>query len=388
MKFKLVLISFLILDIFLFALWLSGNKTEYKDMSFAQLKEEFSDLAWKKGAQYAYGVLKKANLPPNTDLHLLGHVVGDILYKQQGANGIQICTQDFRNACSHSIVVGLFTDKGENALSEIENSCGKAPGGLGAYTMCYHGLGHGVLAYEGYDFQKTIKLCQKTGTSEHSNQEYPQCVSGAVMETISGGFHDRWLWERERPKYLKTDNPFFICSPPFMPEEARSLCYNYITPYLWETIGANRGNPTPEDFEKSFKLCDQILEENYRNTCYGGFGKEFVGLAQERDIRRVDQMDEGRLKKIIGWCNLAYNKQGVKACLGSALSSIYWGGENDRSGSIRFCRAIAEDENQEYCFRDLIGQVSTYIKDPKYRYSFCQEIPAQFNNECKKILDN
>ncbi len=173
-----------------------------------------------------------------------------------------------------------------------------------------------------------------------------------------------------------------------MPQEPRSRCYDYITPYLWESVGANLGNPSNEDFEKSFKLCDQISEENYRNICYGGFGKEFVGLAQERDIRRVDQMDDGKLKKIVGWCNLAPNKQAVTACLGSALSSIYWGGENDRSASIRFCEAVADDENQKYCFQNLIGQVSAFIRDPKYRHSFCQEIPDEFISECKKVLDN
>jgi hypothetical protein len=114
-----------------------------------------------------------------------------------------------------------------------------------------------------------------------------------------------------------------------------------------------------------------------------------VGLVQERDIRRVDQMDEGKLKKIVGWCNLAHDSQGIKACLGSALSSIYWGGENDRSASIRFCGAIDDDgEYQKYCFQNLIGQVSAFIKDSKYRSSFCQEIPDEFNNECKMVLDN
>ena len=404
MKFRFAIISFFVLDILLLAVWLSGNKNQnYKTsegtqnypeaeeisakfLNFPDLKKYFVFLAQNKGAKYAYEVLRIASLPPNTDTHLLGHAVGDILYREQGANGIQICTEDFRNACSHSIVVGLFTDKGEDALSEIENACQKAPGGTGAYIMCYHGLGHGILAYEGYDLQQTINLCKKTGSLKYNNQEYPECVSGSVMEIISGGGHDRDKWIKQRPNYLNPNDPFYICSPPLMPEAARSRCYDYVTPYLWETVGADLGNPTNEDLKKSFKLCDQIVEENYRNICYGGFGKEFVGLVASRDIRRVDQMDEGKLKKIVGWCNLAYDKQGIKACLGSALSSIYWGGENDRSSSIRFCKAIDESENQKYCFQNLISQVFSYIKDPRYLNSFCEEIPDEFTSECEKRL--
>lgn len=377
---------------------MSGNKTEYpgvdvfsgKNMSFTQLKSFFSDLAWKKGANYAYEVLKKANLPPNTDLHLLGHVVGDVLYKQQGAEGIKICTEDFRNACSHSIVVGFFIDKGDSALSEIQKACKKAPGGLGAYTMCFHGLGHGILAYKQYDLPKAIEICKKTGTQEHGNQESSQCISGTVMEIISGGGHDKNLWSKQRKKYLFADNPFYLCSNSFVPKEAKTLCYAYITPYLWEAVGADLGRPTDEDFKKSFALCNQMPEEDkaYIDTCFGGFGKEFVGLAVSRDIRRVDQMNDTQLTTIYNWCQLTEDSAGIMACLNQALSSLYWGGENDRNASIRFCNVISDQENKRNCFINLIGQVSAFIKDSKYRHSFCQEIPVQFNNECKRVLDN
>lgn len=384
---------FLILDLILATAWFLVSRDSLKETvntqnsNFDDLKTYFTNLANQKGAKVAFEVLKVAPVPPNTDMHLLGHVVGDVLYKQQGAEGIQICTEDFRNACSHSIVVGLFTDKGESALNEIEEACKKAPGGPGAYTMCYHGLGHGILAYEGYELPKTIELCQKTATAERGGQEYPECVSGAVMEIISGGGHDRQIWARERPKYLKADNPLYICSADFMPEEARGRCYDYLTPYLWEAVGADLGNPTEADFEKSFKLCEEVDEENYRNICFGGFGKEFVGLAQSRDIRRVDQMGDEKLKKIVDWCNIAGNKQGANACLMSALSSIYWGGENDYSASIRFCQAISDSENQQACFLNLIGQASYYMKNPKDRESFCKELPPKFTDECKRRLN-
>src|SRR6185369_5825096 len=56
--------------------------------SFQELSDRFAALANKKGAVYAYEVLREAPLPPGTDLHLLGHTVGDILYKQKGVAGI------------------------------------------------------------------------------------------------------------------------------------------------------------------------------------------------------------------------------------------------------------------------------------------------------------
>lgn len=389
-----------ILDLILLIFWLQGSNIKSqelpiqnpnypeiqqltgKNLNFEELKKYFTTLAEKKGAKYAYEVLKTIPVSPNTDMHLLGHVVGDVLYKQEGAQGIKICTEDFRNACSHSIVVGLLLDKGhEEALEEINTACKQAPGGTGAYTMCYHGLGHGILAYKAYQLPEAINLCQRVG-----QQESAQCISGTIMEMISGGFHDRNLWASKRKEYLLVNDPFYPCAADFMPGSAKHLCYTYLTPYLWEAVGANLGNPTDTDFAKSFALCDQIPDQEYTNTCFGGFGKEFVGLAASRDIRRVDQMNDEQLTTVYQWCQLAKNSDGIKACLEQALSSLYWGGENDRSASIRFCKVISDTENQNNCFLNLIGQVSSYIKDSTYRQSFCEELPVEYIDECKKRL--
>lgn len=397
MKFVFLLI---ILNVILLAVYLKGSvqipnqnsiqKPEFpeaqdlvgKNLTFEELKKYFTDLAEKRSAKYAYDVLKKAPVPPNTDMHLLGHVVGDILYRQEGAEGMKVCTEDFRNACSHSIVVGFFTDKGEEALPEITQACKQAPGGSGAYTMCFHGLGHGILAYVGFELPKAIDICKKIGGSTESSQ----CISGIVMEIISGGGHDKALWANVRKKYLFANNPFYPCAAEFMPNEAKQLCYTYITPYLWEAIGADTGQPTPQDFEKSFALCNQIPDKTYVNTCFGGFGKEFVGLAASRDIRRVDQMSDEQLAQVYNWCQLAKNKEGIQACLQQALASLYWGGENDWGASIRFCNIIPDPQFQKNCFTDLIGQVSSYINDPEYRKSFCRELPDEFQSQCRSKL--
>ncbi len=152
---------------------------------FTQLSDRFQNLAKEKGALYAYEVLRRAVLPPGTYVHLLGHTVGDELYKQKGVSGIADCTQEFRNACSHTIVIGALNEFGsEKALSLIHEACKKAPGGSGAYTMCHHGLGHGVFAYYGYDLTKTDAFCKKTGTAAYHNREYVECMGGAIMELM------------------------------------------------------------------------------------------------------------------------------------------------------------------------------------------------------------
>lgn len=404
----LVLLIFLFLDCVLFIIWIQAesadkahkinpnltssypeiNQLRGKNLSFEEFETFFSNLAGEKGAKYSFQVLKIAQLPPNTDLHLLGHVVGDVLFKEEGANGIKVCTQDFRNACSHSIVVGLLSEKGEVALDEISDACEKAPGGKGAYTMCFHGLGHGILAYAGYDFKKSVEICKRTGTSKHSYQEVNQCISGSLMEMISGGFHDRQQWGKQRLVYLKKDRPLSICSDDLVPKSAKTLCFIYLTPFLLEAVEADKALPKPADFEKAFLICNQLPKSSQvdREACYGGFGKEFVVLANSRDVRDVEQMTDEQLGNVYGWCELARVKEGIVACVANATNSLYWGGENDRDGTVRFCNNIGDEYFQEMCIVNLIRNVGYYIDDLKYKKEFCGEINARYQDECRQEL--
>lgn len=401
MRLKQLTVFLLVLDIFLAFIWHTTkpstlthtNYTEIQELgsknyTFSELKDYFTKVAEAKGAEYAYKVLKEAPVPPNTDMHLMGHIVGDILYKQQGMDGIKVCTDDFRNACSHSIVVGLLLDKGEETLPDIAKACKLAPGGPGAYTMCYHGLGHGVLAYADFDLKKAINLCAKTSIEGLNGSESVQCIGGAIMEIISGGDHDKKTWGAQREKYLKNNNPLYPCMADFMPNQARQMCLTYLTPHLFEVAGADLGHPTADDFKAAFPYCDKLPEKDKanRDACFGGFGKEFVVLAPERDIRKVDQMNQEQLTKVYTWCKLAEVREGIAACIISAVSSIYWGGENQKGAAINFCALIDDNYYQKTCFMNLIAAVSFYIKDTIYRNEFCRELPTIYQKECQEKL--
>ncbi|MBI5134421.1 MAG: hypothetical protein HZA81_03510 [Candidatus Taylorbacteria bacterium] len=350
-----------------------------KDASFKDLSSYFSSLAEDKGALYAFEVLKRAPLPPNIDVHLLGHIVGDILYEQQGAEGILSCTDDFRNACSHTIVIGTLLEKGPESFGEIVELCKQAPGGPGAYTMCFHGLGHGVLAYNEYELPLAVKMCEKSGTK---GREYSECVGGTIMEMI-GGVHDREMWLEKSKKYFKAEDPLYPCSADFMNEAARGMCYTYITPHLFVSAGGNLGNPLPADFKEAFTYCEPLTNGD-RRACFGGFGKEFVVLAQNRDIRAIDRMSDEQLRRVYEWCSLAKPEDGKIDCMGSALSSIFWGGENDPKASLRFCE-LSPSDLQSSCYDVLFGNASSYLSS-EGRKAICAAVPEEYSQSCQRKL--
>lgn len=364
--------------------------SDLKDLSqveqnFTGVRAFFADIAKKDGGVYAFELLKRAPLPPNTDLHLLGHAVGDELYKQQKFEGMKYCTHDFRNACSHSIVVGALLENGLKVFDEVNDVCKLAPGGPGAYTMCFHGFGHGVLAFTDYEVPEAVALCKKVGTQEFNFEEESQCIGGIVMEMF-GGINDPATWEAKKDKYLSVDDPLKMCKADYMPENAKVLCYSYVTPFIFESAGAVNGMPTPNIYPKAFAYCDDIEDEIHRKSCYGGLGKEFIVLSQDRDIRRIEDTPDDKLKLTASWCGLAGKQEAKISCLLAVVDSLYWGGENDPIVSIRYCSLLDKGPLQKACFEHLFEITTYYQPDTSKRKVMCDSVPASYVDVCKQTL--
>ncbi len=348
----------------------------------------FQAMAKEKGGQYAFEVLQTAPLPFGLDTHLLGHAVGDILYEQEGVDGMKYCTHHFRNACSHTIVIGTLLEFGTDIKDRIREACKQAPGGTGAYTMCYHGLGHGVLAFNEYDMEKTAEMCSLFGTPEHNDQESSQCFGGAVMEIIGGGGHDRDIWEVQRKKQLLTEDPLSVCHKDYLTLGQKQFCYVYITPFLLETVGADRGSPEPSSFSEVFKICDGVSrnEQELRSECFGGLGKEFIGFVAGRDFRDGIKLSTQNYVSMQDWCQLALVPDGIASCQSSIVGSLYWGGENDIDYALSFC-AESTPELRDNCYTSLLDNVERYVFDESYRKNACVLFPSDYVESCKGKLN-
>lgn len=395
----MVPISLVILDILLGLSFLAGDKyfhsrnprttypelrqVEGKNWNYDQISSFFTTLARGKGAEYSFKLLKLAKLPPTTDVHLIGHAVGDVLYKQMGAKGIQVCTEELRNACSHSIVTGILLDKGEAGIDSIISACRQAPGGKAAYDICFHGMGHGVLAYNGYDLEKDIAFCQRT-LGKMSGREVPECVGGGIMELVGGGGHDHDKWLVQNKKYLGGSDALYPCNSDLIPDSSKGMCYVYITPQLTSHFNARLGSATYDDLKQAFGLCGSIPNSDFSNkeVCFSGFGKEFVARAQFNDIRRIDQMTDSQLYSIYQRCSIASSHFGVSACLESSVGSISWGGTNDWRTLTRFCSVIDDPYYQAECFKSSIDNMNTWVSSLSIRQDFCRLLPARYNLDC------
>ncbi len=369
--------------------WGSAKYTEWKVTHFADniasfddLRDRFGAYAREHGALAAFQMLRDVPLPAHTDIHLLGHEVGDILYDQQGVPGMQHCTQEFRNACSHSIVIGALGDFGEGALEMIREACKKAPGGEGAYTMCYHGLGHGVFAYNAYDLTVTNSVCKNTGAEEYNDREYIECMGGTIMELMGGGGHDRKGWEEARKKYLSQKDPIGVCLRKEIPNAVRDICVIYLTPFIWENVGIDLGNPDPALFPKAFSYCTSSrLTKQLRASCMEGFGKEFIGLALHQDYRSVNRLGDEEFMNMHAWCMSAPQPLDQASCLRGVASSLFWGGENDPKIAFRFCAISPNNSQKDACYTVIKDAIITFVTNDERRAILCSQLPSSVEKE-------
>ncbi len=354
--------------------------------TFDVLVKRFEDIADKKGAEYAFGVLRYAVIPPNTDIHLVAHAIGHKLYAQKGIDGMSICTQEFRNGCSHSIVVDTLQEfgDGDDVRAMIDTACKKAPGGKSAYGMCYHGLGHGVLAYYGYSLEKTISFCSKTGTAEWKYMQSQECIGGSIMELVGGGGHDRELWKKANATYFTASDPLAPCSTRLIPQSAKARCYVYITPHLLAAVGSDFRTKDTSKFADAMRACTALPFGSDRSSCIGGFGKDFVSVVGEKDIRKLDQgvFSDEQLRRVESLCHLVQAREDAYACESYALSYFFWGGDADPKLSLRFCSTLADDGSKDFCFNDLATSISIYIPDASVRAQRCGSLDKKYSDVC------
>lgn len=354
--------------------------------SFGDIGDFFLTLAQERGAVYAFEILKRAPLPPNIDTHLLGHLIGDELYRQQGIEGMKHCTSDFRYACSHTVVIGALLEHGLPVLGTFQDICAQSKGGDTAYPMCFHGAGHGVLAFAEYDLEDALALCEQLSASGRNSQEYVECAGGVTMEMVSG-IHDPALWEKKKTEYLSADEPLSLCMNGWYPKEAQHMCLMYVTPELFAAAGLDMTNPDPAGLRRALAFCNRIPEANEadRYSCYAGIGKDLPVIQQENDVRRMNELRDADLETIYAWCQYAENEEGVRSCISGAFSSIFWGGENDPNVSARFC-AIMESADREACFSGLIPAVATQISAEAVQEQFCAAMPEPYQDRCYNEL--
>lgn len=348
------------------------------NLTFPEVRDYLTQVAARDGAVSAFDVLIKNDLPRGIDSHLMGHFVGDLLYKEMGVTGLQHCTDDIGFACAHSIVINALLDFGDDFFMEVNQICKQATGN-NSYSMCFHGFGHGVLAYNEYDLPQAIQDCTRVGTLEYDYHETRECIGGVIME-MRGGIHDEILWEENGKKYLDTDNPLTMCQASYMPDEYKSYCYLYITPFIFDSI-STADIPPESAYKPAMSECENAALE-HQETCFGGFAKEYISFILGRDIKLVADLTDDQLTALWQSCQATDNPTGQAYCASYAVYNLYRSGTHPYEVSARYCSIVSERGSRSRCFHILEQQVMETDFPHAYKAEFCSFIETNHGYAC------
>ncbi len=390
----------LIVSVSLWLYWSSASKyPEIERLStvtwtLEEYKTYFTDLAHKKGAVYAFKILREADIAFGVDTHAIGHEIGYVLYEQQGVAGLGECTDRFRGAaCAHAIVIQEFVHEGSAALERLAKTCAEQPVESFERADCLHGLGHGILAYLGYDFERAVGQCKdvsnivsKGNTSGNADDMWYECIDGATMEMLQGN-HDKVVWEKAKPTYLPISDVFMPCDASFMPEAMQPACYAYIRARIVPDVRKHNNDATIDatTYKEAISYCERIpiAQVANREACYGGFGVDFVYFVNGYDDRKFEDMEDDALRTVHDLCALSETLDAISPCTLTAADMVLSRGEGLRAASA-FCRLTPDPVVKERCYNTIIDLSEKYLPGQGLR-ALCTFLPVDQQTACSSV---
>ncbi len=219
--------------------------------------QSYEDRITAVGAEVAYQEFSQnISTLPVEDQHSKAHEFGAALYQVEKQEGIGVCDSQFHYGCFHEFIGRALLDIGTDNISTLADLC-RTRVESGA---CRHGLGHGIIAYLGYDFealQEGLTLCKKV-----EGERGRSCYVGLFME-----YNDRTMLGKGALSRSKEEGVHSPCIT--LPQEFQSQCY-FTQPHWWQhTFFKQRS--LPDAFKEMGILCRGAAAA-YREVCFEGVG--------------------------------------------------------------------------------------------------------------------
>jgi hypothetical protein len=320
---------------------------------------------------------------------LIGHDVGYVFYDQKGIAGLPLCVHSIGDACIHALVTEEFLHEGTGALSKMSDFCMTFPKDSVTYANCFHGMGHGILAFLGYDYGKAVPECLQVydrvlsqDQSAIAKDVWGECVGGLTMEMFQGK-HDPAAWQKMKLVYTPSSDPLAPCDASFMPKEVLMSCYLYINGRLASLAGASADGNFSRDavYAKALSYCAAVPDLDGRRACYGGVGVTFLFAVTDSDLRKFATMTTGAMRQVNDWCMLAQDSDGASACILTAAEVLLGGGEHGVRPAAEFCGQVSDPVFKDRCYADVVVTGRRYLPFIQFN-ELCGLLPETYRASC------
>jgi hypothetical protein len=209
------------------------------------------------GGKASYELFKDIYKDESTsEKHNLAHFFGLALYNAEGMLGLSVCDFDYSYGCFHEFIGQAIIHEGIGVIKEIDQFCKEE-------FNCQHGIGHGLLAYSGYDergLSSSLDLCNTLGSVDVQDG----CFGGIFME-----YNVRTMLENESVREKKSNESVdAVCN--LVPQYAKEACYFWLPQWIM----AEGPEVLDKNADSAREACGQVSNFEYRKICYKGLGYE------------------------------------------------------------------------------------------------------------------
>ena len=304
------------------------------------------------GPAAAVAELKALELATGRDCHSAAHEVGHVSYENYGAAAYTLAAHDCHSGVLHGIIESLIADRGTSRLAaDVAALCSSA-GNSFLVHQCFHGVGHGLLAWTTYELPEALLLCDEMP----SYADRDACYGGVHMENGVGGLSGLMGHTTE---YLDAERPHFPCD--VLPEHHVPGCYFWQTSNLFWF-----GYEAPA----VARLCLEAPVYAHE-SCWWSMGRDLGSIHRDSPAAAAEL------------CKLAPDTEHLTDCFQGAALSRFTEAAN-APFSARLC-AVADAEHPlevaEGCWEMVLRDAPHILGDAAAKQSFCESLAAPLRRD-------
>lgn len=244
--------------------------------------------------------------------HDMAHLVGQLLFKKYGLEGLKTCTPVFAFGCYHGLMEVAFNKNDAKHYTEnilkAEKACEEL--GTGFVTgsqSCIHGMGHGIITFREHDTAKALKDCDTL-----ANNWRTYCYDGVFMELSISAV----------PSFYQKSDPLYPCDT--LEENYQGACARSQSTIMRQRLGL--------DTKSIAKVCAQSTKA-IKYNCIDSLGY-YIG-----------QTNIENPQKIVSGCAEIINGDDQAQCKAAAAGELVF---QDARGWHENAKAICESMNENY----------------------------------------
>lgn len=292
------------------------------------------------------------------DCHQQAHFIGRIGYDVAGKDVFASCTSSCHSGCYHGAMESFLNEQGTvNLAANIDELCKIFVTTFGTFE-CFHGVGHGVLAYVNYDMPSAIAQCRELtgGFAEAS------CFGGMFMENILTGQGLGAGTAVHTTNWVNREDPYFPCNAIPQDTDLQRECYMMQTSWMLTMFNYN--------FDRVVDAC-LYAPKDMTPVCFQSLGRDIAGYTL-RDPKRIVEL-----------CAKVPDQSGYgELCAVGALNVVvdFWGPDLGAQGS-ELCNALS-DTRRERCYTVLATRLTDVFSDLSARERACATFEPAYQRLC------